>query len=206
VFIAAFLLALAAPVRLRPVERCSGDAEFSQTRRQLERAVARRDVDGLISLMSDDVRFTFGAAGGREGFRALWAAAPQDRAALWKELGQAMQLGCAKAIDSQGREYRAMPAMFVTGGELDGFSSWVARPGATLRSKPNGRASVNMHLPAWTVLDDVEHDGGAWIEAHTPKGRRGYILIEQARSLIDYRIVFGRRDGRWRITAFVAGD
>ena len=63
-----------------------------------------------------------------------------------------------------------------------------------------------MQLPAWTVLEEVGHDGGSWIEASTPKGRRGYVSTAQARSLLDYRLIFGRRDGRWQITAFVAGD
>ena len=202
----AIALAAAAPLRLPPVELCGGDAEFVQVREQLDKAVAARDVDGLIALMSEDVRSSFGGGVGREGFKQRWASAPQERTRLWDELGQAMQLGCAKAVDGQGREYRAMPAMFVTGDGLDGFSTWVARPGAVLRAKPSVGAKAKMRLPAWTVLEEVEHDGGDWIEARTPKGSRGFISTAQARSLLDYRIVFGRRDGRWRITAFVAGD
>jgi len=206
VLVAALLLALAAPVRLPPVDLCNGDAEFDRLRGQLERSIATQDFDELISLMSDDVRFSFGGGVGRESFRQRWVSAQQDRALLWKELGEAARLGCAKAVDGQGREYRAMPAMFVTGDGLDGFSTWVARPGAALRSSPRSTAAVRMRLPAWTVLEEVEHDGGSWIAARTPKGRRGYVSTADARSIIDYRIVFGRREGRWRITAFVAGD
>ena len=50
-------------------------------------------------------------------------------------------------------------------------------------------------------MAEVEHDGGSWIEVRTPKGAAGYVSTEQARSLLDYRIIFGRRDGHWRITA-----
>ena len=96
--------------------------------------------------------------------------------------------------------------MFVTGDDLDGFSTWIALPGAVLRARPMTKAKVTMRLPPWTVLDEVEHDGGLWIEARTSKGRRGYVHTSEARSLLDYRIIFGRRDGAWRITAFVAGD
>ena len=202
---AALLVALAAPVRLPPVDLCNGDAEFNRLRGQLERSIAKRNFDELISLMSDDVRISFGGGVGRESFRLRWAS-PQDRALLWKELGEAARLGCAKAMDGQGREYRAMPAMFVTSDGLDGFSTWVARPGAALRSGPRSTSAIRMRLPAWTVLDEVEHDGSPSIAARTPKGRRGYVSTAEARSIIDYRIVFGRRDGQWRITAFVAGD
>ena len=118
----------------------------------------------------------------------------------------ALRLGCAEAKDGKGAAYRAIPAMFVTGNDLDGFSTWVALPGALLRARPTTRATVMMRLPPWTVLDEAEHDGGSWIEARTPKGRRGCVRTSEARSLLDYRIICGRRDGAWRITAFIAGD
>ena len=205
-FITALFFAVAAPVRLPPVEQCNGDPEFVRVRQQLERVVRTRDRDGLLSLMSKDVRVTFGGRYGRDGFREHWTSVPDDRARLWVEMDRVLRLGCAEARDGTGAAYRAIPAMFVTGDGLDGFSTWVALPGAVLRARPTTRAKVAMRLPPWTVLDEVEHDRGSWIEARTPKGRRGYVSTAQARSLLDYRIVFGRRDGSWRITAFIAGD
>ena len=130
----------------------------------------------------------------------------QDRELLWSELESALRLGCAQATDGEGKPYKAIPGMFVTGDDLDGFSTWVSLPGAVLRSKPNAQSQAKMRLPAWTVLGEVEHDGGSWIEVRTPKGSDGFVSTEQVRSLIDYRIIFGQRDGRWQITAFVAGD
>ena len=201
---ALFLLA-AAPDRLPPVEQCLNDPGFTRVRQQLERVVHARDLDGLLSLMSKDVRVTFGGRYGRDGFREHWTSAPDDRPHLWRELDRALRLGCAEARDGKGVAYRAIPAMFVTGDDLDGFSTWVALPGAVLRARPTAGAK-SVRLPPWTVLDEVEHDGASWIEARTPKGRRGYVRTSEARSLLDYRIIFGRRDGAWRITAFVAGD
>ena len=202
----AFALAVAAPVNLPPVEQCRGDAEFTRLREQLQKAVAARDLDGLMSLMSEDVRVSFGGQSGRERFSDYWTASEQDQELLWAELGSALRLGCAQAVDGEGKPYRAIPAMFVTGDGLDGFSTWASLPGAVLRSKPDAKAVARMRLPAWTVLSEVEHDGGSWIEVRTPKGRDGFVSTEQVRSLIDYRIIFGQRDGRWQITAFVAGD
>ena len=202
----AFFLATATPIRLPPVEQCSDDLGFNQVREKLEKSVAARDLGGLISLMSADVRVTFGGRYGREGFRQHWTSAPGERDRLWRELDRALRLGCAEAIDGNEAPYRAIPAMFVTGDGLDGFSTWVALSGAVLRARPRTGAKAIMRLPPWTVLDEVEHEGGSWIEARTPKGRRGYVRTSEARSLLDYRIIFGRRDGEWRITAFVAGD
>ena len=205
-FLTAVFLAAAAPVRLPPVEQCRDDGGFTRVRQRLESAVKARDLDGLLELMSADVRVTFGGGYGRDGFRQHWTAAPGDRERLWNELDRALRLGCAEARGGKGAAYRAIPAMFVTGDDLDGFSNWVALPGAVLRARPTAQANVVMRLPPWTVLDEVEHDGGSWIEARTPKERRGYVRTSEARSLLDYRIIFGRRDGEWRITAFVAGD
>jgi len=205
VLVAALVLAAAAPTRLPPVERCGGDAEFSAVRQKLDQAVAKQDFEGLLSLMSDDVRVTFGGRYGRESFRQYWAQS-KEHGELWSEFRKALRLGCATAVDGQGKEYRAIPAMFVTGDDLDGFSTWVGLPGAVMRARKNARAAATMRLPVWTVLDEVDHDGGAWIEARTPKGHHGFVSTAQARSIIDYRIVFGKRDERWKITAFVAGD
>jgi len=206
VLAAALHIAAAAAVRLPPVEQCAGDPEFDLVRAELGRAVEAKDIDGLLSLMSTDVRVTFGGRFGRESFRHYWASNSSDSGELWRELRAALDLGCAAATDGKGVAYRAMPSMFITGGELDGFTTWVAMPGAGLRRRPAPGAAVTMRLPAWTVLEEVQHDGGSWLQVRTPKGRRGYVSTAEARSLIDYRIVFGRRDGRWRITAFVAGD
>ena len=203
--IAALALAVAAPTRLPPVERCGGDPEFTAVRTRLGQVIQKQDTDGLLSLMAQNVRVTFGGRYGRGDFRQQWGRS-KDQRELWKELRRATKLGCATAIDGQGEEYRAMPAMFVTGDDLDGFETWVALPGAAMRSRPSLKAPVRMRLPAWTVLHEVNHDGGPWIEARTPRGRHGFVSTTQARSIIDYRIVFGRRGGRWLITAFVAGD
>ena len=205
-FLTAIALALAAPVSLPPVEQCRGDAEFSRVRQQVQKAVDKRDLQSLIALMSQDVRVTFGGQSGPERFSDFWTASDQDQELLWSKLASALRLGCAQAVDGEGKPYRAIPAMFVTGDGLDGFSTWASLPGAVLRAKPDGKAAARMRLPSWTVLSEVEHDGGSWIEVRTPKGRSGYVSTDEVRSLLDYRLVFGRRDGQWRITAFIAGD
>lgn len=198
---AALALAVATPHLLPPVEQCGGDPGFIRLRSQLEKAVSGRDLHELATLMSDDVRISFGGGLGKEAFAQRWTGSASDRELLWKELSKAIRLGCSKAVDGAGKEYRAMPAMFVTGDDFDGFSTWVALPGAAVRSGPKASAPIRRRLAAWTVLEDVEHDGGNWI-----KVSNGYIATSQVRSLLDYRIIFGRRDGKWRITAFVAGD
>ena len=45
-----------------------------------------------------------------------------------------------------------------------------------------------------------------WTRIKLRDGRTGYISSRYVRSPIDYRAVFNKMDGRWRMTAFVAGD
>jgi len=44
------------------------------------------------------------------------------------------------------------------------------------------------------------------MKVRTPKGRVGFVPREQMRGLLDYRLIAQRVDGRWQVTAFVAGD
>ena len=207
--LAAVLLA-AAPVRLPPVDQCSGDAGFDRFRRQLERAVGKRDLEAMSTLMAPDVRLSFGGAVGFPKFRDHERSGPGGdgmwQEALWGEMAKVLRLGCGTARDGSGKEYRAWPAMFVTGGDLDGYETWVALPGATLRRRPSASAPIAQRLPPWTVLREVQEAAVPFTEVRTPKGRSGFIAKGQMRSLIDYRLVAERREGRWMITAFVAGD
>lgn len=205
--IVAALLLAAAPVRLPPVERCDGDPAFATFRTQVESAVKARDMAAFTALMDPAVRITFGGRFGREQFVAYWADRDgAGRQTVWSELDAVLALGCAKAIDGRGVEYRAFPSLFIGGDTLDGFTTWIALPGSTLRARPSATARRVMHIPAWTVLEELQHDGQGWVEVRTPKGRRGFVAEADVRSLIDYRLVMGKRDGVWRITGFIAGD
>ena len=206
----ALFLAAAAPVRLPPVEQCRDDRDFSRFRRELESSVAKRDLGRLTPLMAPGIRLSFGSAVSDPDFRlhrrseaggeGLW------QNALWDELEKVMRLGCATARDGAGNEYRAWPAMFITGDRFDGYETWVSLPGAVQRRLPRKGAPIVQRLPPWTVLHEIGDGTMPYIEVRTPKGRRGFVARSELRSLIDYRLVAQRRDGDWRITAFVAGD
>ena len=196
----------AAPTRLPPVEQCADDAGFGEFRNSSTAAVAGRDMARLTALMSDDVHVSFGGRFGKVQFVNFWSQTPAGHAQLWRQMDTILQLGCATARDGRGMEYRSFPSMFVTAGPLDGFTTWVTLPGAVLRGRAAPTATAVMRLPAWTVLEEIEYSGGQWIEVRTPKGRRGFVAADAARSIIDYRLIVEQRAGQWRITAFIAGD
>jgi hypothetical protein len=124
---------------------------------------------------------------------------------LWRELGAALRLGCAR---DEGGEFWA-PSMSLIGDEHmdeDYTTLMVAvAPGAALRAGPSQAARVIAPL-RWDLVR-IEGEGrGPWLRAALMDGRRGYIRRALFRGFGDYRVTFAKRDGRWRMTAFVAGD
>ena len=48
--------------------------------------------------------------------------------------------------------------------------------------------------------------GHPWQRIALPGGGTGYVTAPEFRSPIDYRARFEKRDGRWRMIVFIAGD
>jgi hypothetical protein len=198
---AALALAGAIPARMPPVDQCQGDRAFSEFRRTLMTAVADRNMESLLKLMSDDVRVSFGGGVGKEEFRRYWARHASESKDLWSELANALKLGCGMKSEA-----RVFPSMFAQADDLDEYETRIALPGARLRRTPSMRGAIVGRL-SWHVLQlDGLWTGGEWIPVRLRDGRRGYVHKTAARSPIDYRLVAHKRDGRWLITAFVAGD
>ena len=57
----------------------------------------------------------------------------------------------------------------------------------------------------WTPTK-TRGDKGGWISVALIDGQKGYVASEYIRSPVDYRAIFNKENGRWIMTAFVAGD
>jgi hypothetical protein len=192
--------------RLPPVDDCAADSSFVEFRDRLTAAIERRDRDAILALISDDIHVDFGGGAGRDDFARTWELERPDSSQLWDELSQALRLGCAR--EPVGGGYYA-PAMFLTGDDLfdDPFTAAVViRDSAVLRAAPDPAAELVATL-AWDVVTVPEWDFDApWQRIQLADGRSGYVRTEDIRSPVDYRAAFQRVDGRWRMTAFIAGD
>jgi hypothetical protein len=209
-FVAALLAVSAAasalPPRMPPVDYCARDRSFVAFRNALNRAIARRDAAFILSIAADDIEYSFGDSPGRTGFAGVWGLARPATSRLWRELGAALRLGCTP---DDGEAFWA-PSMSMTGNEDLGEDFTLlmvaVAPGATLRAGPSEASRLVARL-RWDVVRLDERDtAGSWIPATLLDGRRGYIRPALFRGFGDYRAVFEKRRGRWRMTAFVAGD
>ena len=193
----------ATPRRLPPVEACGGDPSLNTFRAELAAAVARKDKARLFALVADDVLVDFGGGSGRADFSAAWKLERPAASPLWAELGEVLRLGCAREGDTA-----YAPALFAQlGDDEDSYELVVAvKPGSPMLVEPRDGSRIVKRLD-WAVLTLVNWDWtSAWVPVKLADGRGGYVRRDQVRSPLDHRALFKKVRGRWRITAFVAGD
>lgn len=191
--------------RLPPVDGCARAPGFAAFRTRLLRAVARQDVAFMRRTIADDIVNGPGSYPGREGFEG-WLGA----SSLWYELGNMFRLGCA--LDARGRAWVPGLSLAATDEErlvhADGSRlALILGPRVEVRGAPLYTARVTGTLN-WDVLPVTPHAVGYddWWWVPLPNGRRGWLVgANHIRFFGDYRAVFERRQGRWRMTVFSTG-
>jgi hypothetical protein len=184
-----------------PHDSCAKVEGADAFRQELADAVKRRDADALIALAADDIKLDFGGGAGSAELRKRLNDKTWD---LWSELDELMALGCS--ANAQGGI--TIPWYFDQGlGNVDAVSGWLVTgedvpvlaapdPG----SKP--LAAISWDIVKLAALDPERK----YQQVELPDKEIGFIATDKLRSVIDYRLIASSRNGRWRITSFVAGD
>ncbi len=193
-----------------PRDECSeldGGAPFLAA---LGAAVEMRDTDLLIALAANDVKLGFG---GEDGAANLRTSLDAEDSVLWDALARMMELGCA-ANETGGM---TIPYYFAQTSNLDPFEAMIVTgTEVPLHSAPEGDAANIANL-SWREVAVIPAEGTqaapdtGWTHVRVPaQGETpemtGYIRSDNLRSMIDYRLLASSRNGRWRITALLAGD
>jgi hypothetical protein len=207
-FALAIALATAAPSaamvdRRPPIDQCASDRSFVAFRNELRRAIRRRDRRYLLSILAPDVGVSLGGARGERDFIAQWHLDRSDTL-LWPSLEAALSLGCARL---ENGELVAPSLVAQLDDQEDASSAVVAiRTGASARARPDETSEAIATL-AWDVLRlrSVAVSEG-WYPVTLASGREGFVRHADVRGPLDYRAYFRKHRGRWRMTAFVAGD
>ena len=189
--------------QLPPTDQCASDVEFASFRAALIDAVERRDLAHILSVVSNDIQVDFGGGAGGDYFARAWALDRPEDSRLWEELGEALRLGCTANPD--GRYWA--PSLFGASEIDDPFATFlVIRPDAPLHASANADSPVLANL-TWELVEGVDwQESDDWWRVRLSDGREGFIRRSDLRSPVDYRAVFERIDGRWRMTTFIAGD
>jgi hypothetical protein len=198
-------LACAEP-QLRPVDEAANQPEFFTFRARLQAAIARRDVQAVLAVVHKDIRNSFGGGGGIEEFKNKWRLTVPD-SPLWTELGTVLALGGT----FDGKDRFTAPYIFSRWpGNADSFEH-VAIVGADVRvrSEPRAEGAVlaSLNFAVVRLADVSKHPrASGWTAISVGDGLTGYVASQFARSSIEYRAIFERKNDRWLLAAFIAGD
>jgi hypothetical protein len=185
-----------------PVDEGERDPGFAAFRDSLLRIIARRDTSALLAIVAPDVKVSFGGDDGLRGFREHWRLDDPDTE-LWATLDDVLRHG---GRHSAGMfvapwTFHALPD------SLDAFEHLVVRDsGVVVRERPDA-ASAALAVLSFDIVRAGPYGGKSpWRAIALGDGRVGYVESSRIRSPVDYRAGFARREGRWRLVFFVAGD
>ena len=188
-------------VRLLPEDQAVTQPDFFTFRARLQAAVARRDEAAVLAAADPGIRTSFGDDDGLATFRAKLR---DPQGTLWSDLGAALALGGR----FQSPDSFAAPYVFAAWpSRLDSFEC-----AAVVGDRVRVRASDD---PGSAVVGSVSYEivqvlpaqrESTTTQVRLPNGRSGFIASAFVRSPVDYRAIFQKTGGQWRLRAFVAGD
>jgi hypothetical protein len=193
--------------KLPPVDEAAADPSFLEFKNRLLAALQRKDVTTLVSVLDPEVRVggsspTGGSAeAGVEAFRRKWQLDKPAQSRIWDELGTALRLG----VTRDEVEFIAPYVFTRFPHTLDAYThAAVVSPNAELRKAP-ALAAPKLGLLQHDVVQTLGPPKNGWVEVRTEDRRSGWLQERDIRSPLDYRAFFERKQGRWKLTAFVNG-
>lgn len=189
---------------------------------QVNAAVAARDVDAFVNLADVHVRLGFGGEDGAANLReSLEAPDNGQDGSMWDEIAELMAMGCAVSETGESTTI-TLPWYFAqdTGG--DPFETMIVTgEDIAVREAADG-TSRQVATVSWDAVQLVPEEetagivfGGpdetGWRRVQLMSGPgadpvTGYMRAETLRSVVDYRLLAHNGDGRWKISALLAGD
>jgi hypothetical protein len=213
------LLLLIAPVLgqeryVRPVDEAALDPSFLAFRTKLIAAAERRDAKFILSVLDPQIHLSFGGEKGIADFKKMWGI-EKPNSKFWNEFLPVIKNGGSFSKDDNGKRTGMFTAPYIFSSfpsDLDSFEySVILGQNVNLRE----RASVDSTVVAKLSYNVVKIEDEAtkpnstepeWYRVKTLGGLQGFVKTEYVRSPISYRAGFIKKQGRWKMTFFIAGD
>jgi hypothetical protein len=197
-----------APVLL---PRDEADTSFQRFRTRALQALSARDTSFLYGILAPDIKNSFGGDDSIAGFKRIWRMA-EGSTAVWDALARVLQMGGRQ----QGDTTFIAPYVYAFWPDsVDPFEHVaVVTPNATVHEAPAPTARAIgtlshsvLKLEEWQNLAEsgVATDS-TWARVRLPGGRTGWVRGKHVYSPVGWRAFFVKRDGRWIMQLFVAGD
>ena len=200
-----------------PVDEGVKDASFNAFREEFIAAVKRRDVKFLLDVFDRDVKASFGGDSGIANFKEFWKLDQPNSSELWNELLEVLTNGGAFVKDGENKNKQFCAPYIFTAfpADLDAFEyQMIFGNNVNLRVRPDLKAESIAKLSYNVVRVDYDDsvrnpkkDGDyTWLKIETLGGKKGFVSADYVRSPINYRGCFEKRNGKWKMTLFLAGD
>jgi hypothetical protein len=197
--------------KLYPSDEAAKDPTFFIFRAKLFKAIQKKDANFIYSILDKDIQSHFGGGSGLADFKQQWRL-ERPNSEFWSEFSTVLSLGGGFDKDN------TFTAPYTTqkwpeDEDLDEFEhAAVIEEGVRVRSEPNIRGSVIQTLSFDIVsVTNWQNKGSRtdprkWVEVQLTDGRKGFVSDEYLRGPVGYRAYFEKKNGRWVMTAFIAGD
>lgn len=214
------MMGIAQIAQIIPVDEAQQDPELLEFRDRLLEAVVARDVDYIVSISHPDITLDFGGGAGRDTLRQrLGGDGPvysedeygdetaQYREDLWLGFESALRLGGIYDADEPG--FVAPHYFAADTGDLHYdafFTDFIVTDNVAVRDRPNRYGTVIDRLD-YELVERLEGgEGTSYGKVALEGGRSGYVHRDLLRSVVDYRALFAKIDGKWMMTVLIAGD
>lgn len=195
---------------VKPVDEAAKDASFFVFRAKLIEAVKRRDARYVVSVLDPKIENGFDGNGGIEEFREQWKIDRPD-SPFWNQFAPVINNG--GVFEENGKLFTAPYLYALFPADLDAFDYRVIfgnnvnlRAAADSNSPVVATLSYNVVEVVESVNDEQKTDEISWYQVKTLGGKSGFVKGEFVRRAIDDRAGFKKRNGKWKMLFFLAGD
>lgn len=191
-----------------PVDEGPGDVQFAEFRQNLVGTIQKKNYEWAVARIAPDIKFSFGADGGKRELLNTWAAIPTAQEEFFTELLECLTLG-GQFKKYDGRKYFVAPYVFSAWPEEYDAFEYVAVPTPVVRvfAEADETAEPIASVGHTIVRIDYASQNDGWNRIEYDDGKWGWIVTKEARSPIDYRALFAKNEaGSYELVTFVAGD
>lgn len=197
-------------------DEAASDPSFAAFRKELRQAVRQHNWDAVLKICDPHMTYTFGPPGNKpmpQAFRSFWEAQPQEK--FWDKIAKVLDGG---GIFANKNTFTAPYSYGCWPKDVDEFTHVaVTSKQATIFEKadPNSRQfkEIGYCLVKTADNDGQNYDRSKWQKIELPKDyqnalkiRWGFLRKSDCAHHLDYRAGFEKKNGRWKMTFFVAGD
>ena len=198
-----------------PTDQAEVNPDFFQFRQKLRQALEKKDLDFVLSHLDENAKLTFGGRAGQKDFLKIWNLEKNpEKSEMWQTFLDVIDLG-GKFQDQERNSFVA-PYTFLAEEVEDSFESLIVigenvtvRKTASVKGPVLGFLSYDVVKRVYESNPPQETINGEthpWMKIETKEGVVGYVYGKYIRSPIDYRANFVKKDGKWKIIFFIAGD